>query len=164
MLFPFARHRRLEQGQCFCGTGVNAGRRSLDGVGAEIALKGDEAEGTALRIAMGYFGHHNSPEGAGTGALAAAPAGIFIDDDSPFAQEYAVERTGTHALWIRTLLTLYGLGNIIRMDNVNARREIIAVRSHGKNTLSRMTDDAGGHAGFAADAQLRVDFNMLIHG
>ena len=98
------------------------------------------------------------------GAFAAAPAGVFVDDDGTLAEKDAVEGAGRHALRIAALHTVYGLGDVAGAHDADARRKIVAVRLHGKDALARMADDAGGHAGIAANAQLRVDFDVFIHG
>ena len=56
-------------------------------------------------------GHGDGVKGTSLRTLAAAPTGVFIDDDGIFPEGDAVKRTGIETTRFRTLLALDGPGD-----------------------------------------------------
>lgn len=101
----------LEETQGLCRTGGNTGRLARFRIAAEVAFISDNTDGAALGIAVVNAGHGDGIKGAGAGAFAAAPAGIFVNDDLIVTEGDAVKGTGVEAARFWTLLALDGFGD-----------------------------------------------------
>ena len=109
-------------------------------------------------------GHGDGVKRTSLRTLAAAPAGVFIDDDGIFPEGDAVKGAGVEASRFRALLALDGPADVSRLNDVTAPPTVAALGSQGEPGLAGVTGDAGCHAGLTTDTEFRICLNMIKHG